>query len=65
LAGADPELNSTNAYNDPEMKKEAEETKPHRMSKVHDFLETCQGSQNVNHLLYRRNHTLKTSGCLA
>jgi len=30
------------------MKKEAEETKLHRMAKVHDFLEMWQGSQNLH-----------------
>jgi len=36
-----------NTDNDSEMKKEAEERKLHRMAKVHDFLEMCQGSQNL------------------
>jgi len=30
-----------------EIKKEVEEWKLHRMAKVHDFLEMCQGSQNL------------------
>jgi hypothetical protein len=30
-----------------EMKREAEETKLHRMAKVHDFLEMLQGSQTL------------------
>jgi hypothetical protein len=29
------------------MKKDAEERKLHRMPKVHDFLDMCQGSQNL------------------
>ena len=47
MAGADPELDATNADNHLEMKKEADETKLHRMAKVHDFLEMWQGSQNL------------------
>jgi len=46
-AGTNPELDTTNTENDSEMKKEAEERKLHRMAKVHDFLEMCQGSQNL------------------
>jgi len=47
LAGTDPELDTMNTENDLEMKKEAEERKLHRMAKVHTFLETWQGSQNL------------------
>jgi hypothetical protein len=47
LAGTDPELDTTNKENDSEMKKEAEETKLHRMAKVHDSLEMQQGSHNL------------------
>jgi len=47
LAGADPELDSTNTENDSEMKKAAEERTFHRIAKVHDFLEMWQGSQNL------------------
>jgi len=47
LASTDPELDTTNTENESEMKKEAEECKLHRMSKVHDFLEMWQGSQNL------------------
>jgi len=47
LAGADPELDTTNTENDSEMKKEVEERKLHRMAKVHDFLEMWKGSQNL------------------
>jgi len=36
---------SSNTGNDPEMKKEAEDRKLHRMAKVHDFLEMWQGWQ--------------------
>ena len=39
LAGADPELDTTNTENYSEMKKEAEERKLHRMAKFNDFLE--------------------------
>jgi len=45
LAGAYPELDTTNTENDSEMKKEVEERKSHSMAKVHDFLEMWQGSQ--------------------
>jgi len=47
LAGTDPELDTMNTENDSEMKKEAEESKLHRMAKVHDFLEIWQRSQNL------------------
>ena len=47
LAGADPELDTTNTENDSKMKKEAEERKLHRIAKVHDCLEMWQGSQNL------------------
>jgi len=47
LAGTDPELDTRNTENDSEMMKEAEETKLHRMAKVHDFSEMWQGSQNL------------------
>jgi hypothetical protein len=36
-----------NPENDSEMKKEVEESKLHKMAKVHDFLEMWQGSQNL------------------
>jgi len=47
LAGTDLELDTMNAQNDSEMKKEVEERKLHRMAKVHDFLDMWQGSQNL------------------
>jgi len=47
LAGDDPELNSTSADNNIEMKREAEQKKLHRMAKVQDFVEMWQGSQNL------------------
>ena len=47
LAGADPELDATNTYNDSDMIKEAEERKLYRMAKVHNILEIWQGSQNL------------------
>jgi len=46
LAGADPELDTTNTDNDSEMTKEAEERKLPRMAKVYDFLQMWQGSEN-------------------
>ena len=45
LTGDDPALDTTNAGNTSEMKKEAEETKLHTMAKVHDHLEMWLGSQ--------------------
>jgi len=47
LAGTDPALDTMNAENDSEMKKEVEESNLHRMAKVHDFLEMWQASQNL------------------
>ena len=48
LAGSDPELDTMNTENDLEKKKEVEERKLHRMAKVHDFLESWQGSENLH-----------------
>jgi hypothetical protein len=39
LAGTDAELDTIYTDNDSERKNEAEESKLHRMAKVHDFLE--------------------------
>jgi len=47
LAGADPELDTTNTNNHSEMNKQAEERTLLRMAKVHDFLGMRQGSQNL------------------
>jgi len=47
LAGTDPEFDTTNTEIDSEVKKEAEERKLHRMTKVHEFLEMWQGSQTL------------------
>jgi len=47
LAGADPELDTTNTKNDSEIKKEADEWKLHRIAKGYDFLEMWQGGQNL------------------
>jgi hypothetical protein len=47
LAGTAPELDTTNTENNPEMKKEAEERKLHRMAKVHDVLDMWHGRQNL------------------
>jgi len=47
LAGNDPVLDRSEAENDLELKREAEERKLHRIAKVHDFLEMWQGSQNL------------------
>ena len=48
LAGTDQELDDVNTESHSEMKKEVEETKLHRMAKVHDLLEMTQGSQNLH-----------------
>jgi len=47
LAGTDPKLDTTNTEHNLEMKKEEEERKLHRMAKVSDILEMCQGCQNL------------------
>ena len=47
FAVADPQLNTLSTEHDTEMRKEAEETKLHRMAKDHDFLGMWQGSQNL------------------
>jgi len=47
LAGDNPVLDTTEAENDIELKREPEERKLHGMAKVHDFLEMWQGSQNL------------------
>jgi hypothetical protein len=44
LAGENPVWDTTEAENDIELKREAEERKLHRMAKVHDLLEMWQGS---------------------
>jgi len=46
LAGADPELDTTNIKNNSEMMKKGEERKLHRMAKVHNFFKMRQGNQN-------------------
>jgi hypothetical protein len=45
LAGTDPGLDTMNSHNDSEMKKEAEESKFHRMAKVQDLVEMWQSRQ--------------------
>jgi hypothetical protein len=47
LAGAAPEMDTTNTENDTEMKTEAEDVDMHRMARVHGCLEMCLGSQNL------------------
>ena len=47
LAAAVPELDTMINDNDLEMRKEVEESKLHKMVKVHIFLEMWQGSQNL------------------
>jgi len=47
LVGHNAALDTTGTENDLEMKRQAEETKLHRMAKVHNFLEMWQGSQNL------------------
>jgi hypothetical protein len=48
LAGADPELDTSNTQNNSKMKKEAEERTLHRMAKVLDFLGMWQGCQHLH-----------------
>jgi hypothetical protein len=48
LAGDNPDLDMTNAQNEIELKREAEERTWHRMAKVHDFMEMWQDSQNLH-----------------
>jgi hypothetical protein len=47
LAGTAPEWNTMNTENNSEMNREVEESKLHRLAKVHDFSEMWQGSQNL------------------
>jgi len=47
LAGADPDLNTTNTENNSEMKNLVEERKLRRIAKVHDSSEMWQGSHNL------------------
>ena len=47
MAGDDPLLDTTEAENDIELKREAEKRKLHSLAKVHDFLEMWQGSRNL------------------
>jgi len=64
LVDADPQLDATNTDNHSEMKKEAEESKLHRMAKVHDILVMWQGSQNLcgNHKESRTRNKEMTAG---
>ena len=55
LAGDEPVLDRSETDNDSEFKPEAEETKLHRMAKVHDVLEMWQASQNL--------HTTQKESC--
>ena len=48
IARADTELDTMNTDNGSEMKKEVEERKLHRTTKVHNVLEMWQGSQNLH-----------------
>jgi len=63
LAGTDPELDTANTENDSEMKKEVEESKLHRMAKVHDVLEMWQGIHNLRATQkeYRSRNTQMTA----
>jgi hypothetical protein len=47
LTGEDPVLDPNSTDNDMDLKREAEEKKLHRLSKVHDFLKVWQGSQTL------------------
>jgi len=48
LATDDTALDKTDSDNNLELQREAEQQQLHRMAKVHDFLELCQGSQNLH-----------------
>jgi hypothetical protein len=48
IGGDDPVLDTTEAENNIELKKEAEEMKLFRMAKFHGFLEMLQGSPNLH-----------------
>jgi hypothetical protein len=61
-------MDTTNTENDSEMQKEAEETKLHRMAKVHDFLEMWQGSYNLHttqQQSYAQNRQMPAVGYIA
>jgi len=47
LTGDDPRLDTTNTWNNSEISNEAEESRLHRMAKVHALLEMWQGSHNL------------------
>jgi len=47
LTGDDPVLDTTEAENDIDLNREAEERKLHRKAKVYNFMEMWQGSQNL------------------
>jgi len=47
FAGNDAALDTTNTWNELEIKSKVEERKLHRMAKVHNCLEIWQGSQNL------------------
>jgi hypothetical protein len=47
LSGEDPECDPTSAFNDMEMKREAEQKKLYRIAKVYNFVEIWQGSHNL------------------
>jgi hypothetical protein len=51
LAGDNPVLDTTKAENDIELKSDVEESKLHRIAKVHDFLEKWWRSQNLRDTL--------------
>ena len=55
LAGDNWVLDTTEAENDIELKREAEEKKLHTMAKLHDFLEMWQGSPNL-HVTQKESH---------
>jgi len=59
LAGTDRKLDTPDTENHSEMKKDAEETKLHRIAKVHDFWR-CGRAAKI-YVLPRRNLALRTS----
>jgi hypothetical protein len=55
LAGDDPVWDMTDAENDIELKREAEEESLHSMAKVYNLLEMRQGTQHF-HITQKKSH---------
>jgi len=68
LAGHDPILDLPTTGHHLEMKREVEERKLHIMAKVHDFLEMCQGRQNLcptQKKSHTQNNQITAVGCIS